>query len=106
MKKIIAILVCSLLLPYVSDTSIGIMAKKKTKSNVTKTKVEKKKEGYTKLFKEKNKLTSCKTNDIGLFLYDEKLYMELPLSNMGREYLISSVISNSSSLLLNGMCDH
>ena len=102
MKKIIAILVCSLLLPYVSDTSIGIMAKKKTKSNVTKTKVEKKKEGYTKLFKEKNKLTSCKTNDIGLFLYDEKLYMELPLSNIGREYLISSVISNSSSLLLNG----
>ncbi|MBQ9223372.1 MAG: zinc-dependent metalloprotease [Prevotella sp.] len=102
MKKIIAIIFCFIFVTSFSSASTEYILKKKTKSSASKNKVEKKKDGYAKLFKEKKKLTSCKTNDVGLFLYDDKLYMELPLSNMGREFLISSVISSSSSLLLNG----
>lgn len=102
MKKIIAIIFCFIFVTSFSSASTVYILKKKTKSSASKNKVEKKKDGYAKLFKEKKKLTSCKTNDVGLFLYEDKLYMELPLSNMGREFLISSVISSSSSLLLNG----
>lgn len=57
---------------------------------------------YKKLFKKPEQLTTCHTRDLTLYLYEEKLYMELPVRNLGREFLVSSVVTSSTSMQLNG----
>lgn len=56
---------------------------------------------YDKLFKDKSKLKTEK-GFVTVHQYDEKIYLEIPKALMGRDFLISSVITNSSELTLAG----
>ncbi len=56
---------------------------------------------YDKLFSNKEKLKTTK-GFITVHQYEEKLYLEVPKKLMGREFLISSVITNSSEWSLSG----
>lgn len=56
---------------------------------------------YDKLFKDKAKLKTEK-GFVTVHQYDEKIYLEIPKALMGRDFLISSVITNSSELTLAG----
>lgn len=54
---------------------------------------------YDKLFKDKGK-HSVSRGLMTVHRYEDKLYLELPLSLMGREFLINPVITSSSDLKL------
>lgn len=57
---------------------------------------------YPKVFKKKGQLTQAVHQDLSLFLYGSKVYMEIPVSNFGKEYLISSTIAKSNIPMLVG----
>lgn len=56
---------------------------------------------YDKLFSNKEKLKTTE-GFITVHQYEEKLYLEVPKKLMGREFLISSIITNTSAWALSG----
>ena len=57
---------------------------------------------YSKIFKKKDKLTQAQQQDLSLFLYDDKVYAEFPVRNLGRVYLMSSSIVEANLPLMVG----
>ncbi len=57
---------------------------------------------YAKVFKKKEKLTQVRQKEISLFLYDNKVYVEFPVRNFGREYLLSSSLLEANIPLMVG----
>lgn len=103
MKKIIILFSFILSLQIHAGGPIPSSLKHKKKTEI-KGKSDSKKEvrEYNKVFPKQEKLSIGHSNDLSLYLYDNKLYMELPIKNIGREFLVSSTISASSSVNLSG----
>ncbi len=57
---------------------------------------------YAKVFKKKDKLTQVQQKELSLFLYENKVYVEFPVRNFGREYLLSSSILEANIPLMVG----
>lgn len=57
---------------------------------------------YPKIFKKKSQLFVARQQDLSLFLYDKKVYMEIPTKNFGKEYLLSSTITKANLPILVG----
>lgn len=78
---------------------------KKKEKKTEKTEAEKKKKKpasiYDKLFKDKKKHTTSK-GAMTIHRYEDKLYLELPLSLIGRDFLVTSAIESSSDMTLTG----
>lgn len=56
---------------------------------------------YDQLFKDKKKHTVSK-GAITVHLYEEKIYLELPVKFMGRDFLVNSAITSASDIALSG----
>ena len=105
-KKLILTLLSLLLMPTLIFNESGVQAKKHTKSRQNDTITANASHAigdYAKIFKKKSLLSTCKSLDFALYLYDNKLYMEVPERLMGRELLVNSIVNSSSSLRLNGV---
>lgn len=103
MKKIIILFSFILSLQTHASGPMPSSLKHKKKTEVKgKSDAKKDNREYCKEFPKKEKLSVCQSKDLSLYLYDDKLYMELPIKNMGREFLVSSTISASSSVNLSG----
>lgn len=103
MKKIIILFSFILSLQTHASGPMPSSLKHKKKTEVKgKSDAKKDNREYSKEFPKKEKLSVCQSKDLSLYLYDDKLYMELPIKNMGREFLVSSTISASSSVNLSG----
>ncbi len=57
---------------------------------------------YPKVFKAKDKLMAAQQQELSLFLYNKKVYMEVPTQNFGKEYLLSSTITKANLPMLVG----
>src|SRR3712207_3153592 len=55
---------------------------------------------YPKLFKDVKKLTKARSLDLSLYLYDDKIYLEIPRRNLGREFMISTHIGQATDMTL------
>ena len=62
---------------------------------------KKKKSVYDKLFKDKKKHTVNK-GTITVHQYEDKIYLELPIELMGRDFLVNSAITTASDISLAG----
>ena len=62
---------------------------------------KKKKSVYDKLFKDKKKHTVNK-GTITVHQYEDKIYLELPVELMGRDFLVNSAITTASDISLAG----
>ena len=58
---------------------------------------KKKKSVYDKLFKDKKKHTVNK-GTITVHQYEDKIYLELPVELMGRDFLVNSAITTASDI--------
>ena len=56
---------------------------------------------YKKIFKDQSKLTTSK-GVMTIYQYDDKIYLELPLKLIGRDYLTTSNVLSASDLALTG----
>ena len=100
MKKWMLLLFVALfVLPYSLDAHAADR-KKKGKNAVT-AKVVEKKSAYDKLFQKKS-CETVKSNFITLHKVDGKLYFEIPVKYLGREMLLASTLTSTSS---NDFCD-
>lgn len=57
---------------------------------------------YPKVFKKRDKLVQAHQKELSLFLYNNKVYMEIPVRNFGKEYLISSTVARANIPMLVG----
>lgn len=57
---------------------------------------------YSKLFKDKAKLQSAK-GTISLHRYDGKVYVEMPVELLKREFLLRSIVAKSNNMSFNGV---
>lgn len=71
------------------------------KSDTTKAK-SRKTAVYPKVFKKQGDLQSACHRDLSLYIYENKVYMELPVRNFGREFFMSSVFTKSNIPILTG----
>ncbi len=97
MKKIIYILI------VLSTFSFNAYSAKKEKKKTTKIEKVKADRTYPKLFKDASKLTSAKSFDLSLYLYNDKIYLEIPRRNFGREFLLTTSITQATDLALYGI---
>lgn len=97
MKKIILVLlVLATCFPTVSGA-------KKQKKKETPTEKVNSDRTYPKLFKDATKLIKAKSLDLSIYLYNEKVYLEIPRRNFGREFLFTSSITKATDLGLQGV---
>ena len=100
--KIKTILVLLLLL-LITPLSTPAKKKDKTKDSVS-TAAGRVSYPWSKVFKDTKKpLVKAIHSDLSLYLYDSKVYMEVPVRNFGREYLLSSTVTRSSEPVLTGI---
>ncbi len=97
MRKIIYILI--VLLTFSSNA----YSTKKQKKGPAKTEEVKADRTYPKLFKDASKLASAKSSDLSLYLYNDKIYLEIPRRNFGREFLLTTSITQATDLALCGI---
>ncbi len=99
MKKwMLVLLVGLLVLPCMRET---YASGRKKKGKTTEVKAPEKKSAYDKLFKKKS-CETVKSNFITLHKVDGKLYFEIPTKYLGREMLLASTLTSTSS---NDFCD-
>ena len=99
MKKwMLVLLVGLLVLPCTRET---YASGRKKKGKTTEVKAPEKKSAYDKLFKKKS-CETVKSNFITLHKVDGKLYFEIPTKYLGREMLLASTLTSTSS---NDFCD-
>lgn len=102
-KYIIPLLALLLLLPSASSARKGKKkGKAKTEAVATDSTRPKKKAIYPKVFKKQKDLQTARHKDLSLFIYGKKVYMELPVRNLGREFIMSSVFTKSNIPILTG----
>ena len=97
MKKIIYIII--VLLTF----SFNTYSAKKQKKKTEKTEKARADHTYPKLFKDASKLASAKSSDLSLYLYNDKIYLEIPRRNFGREFLLTTSITQATDLALYGI---
>lgn len=94
-----------LLLPVALLLSLPMEAKRHKNNTITvndSVSKQTKKRIYPKVFKKADKLVVASQQNLSLFLYDKKVYMEVPTKNFGKEYLLSSTITKSNLPMLVG----
>lgn len=101
MKRIIFFLiVCSLALAPIEQASAR-SKKKEKKTEKAKSEKKEPKSVYDKLFKDKKKHNVSK-GAMTIHQYEDKLYLELPLTLIGRDFLVTSAIESASDITLAG----
>lgn len=100
MNKLLLLLSFCACMSVLSQQSLARERKIKDKTE-KKDSINKKVTPYDELFKENNKHTFSK-GLISIHRYDEKLYLEIPLNLLGRDFLLNSVIEGSSDIALIG----
>ncbi|MEI3419732.1 MAG: DUF5118 domain-containing protein [Butyricimonas faecihominis] len=100
MKKWMLVLFVALLVLPCTREAEAAGRKKKGKNAVT-AKVAEKKSAYDKLFQKKS-CETVKSNFIAFHKVDGKLYFEIPTKYLGREMLLASPLTSTSS---NDFCD-
>ena len=101
MNKILFLLVACLLALAPTQDVVASLSTKKEKTSTKEEDKKKPKSTYDRLFKDTKKHTMSK-GVMTIHQYEDKLYLELPLSLIGREFLITSGIKSSSDLALAG----
>ncbi len=102
MNKLIFLFVLCLLSTLSMERAYAdVMRKKKVKTEEAKLQAKEKPSVYDRLFKDEKKHTVSR-GTITIHRYEEKLYLELPLKLIGRDFLISSVIDDASDITLSG----
>ena len=98
MKKIFLVLLATLIvLPFASDACAKDKKKKKKKGETELVvSAPKKLSAYEKLFKGKNVVTA-KSDFITLHKVENKLYFEIPLKYMNRDFLLASTVTKVTS---------
>ena len=98
MKKIFLVLLATLIvLPFASDACAKDKKKKKKKGETELVvSAPKKLSAYEKLFKGKNVVTA-KSDFITLHKVENKLYFEIPLKYMNRDFLLASTVTEVTS---------
>ena len=104
MKKLFLWLMPILLIIGSTNEANARSKKKKGKAKTeqqTDSVQKKKKSVYDKLFKDKKKHTVNK-GTITVHQYEDKIYLELPVELMGRDFLVNSAITTASDISLAG----
>ena len=104
MKKLFLWLMAGLLIIGSTNEANARSKKKKGKAKTEQQadSVQKKKKSvYDKLFKDKKKHTVSE-GTITIHQYDAKIYLEIPVKLMGRDFLVHSAITGSSDISLTG----
>lgn len=104
MKRLFMWLIVSLLIAGSVNEANARSKKKKGKAKTeqqTDSIQKKKKSVYDKLFKDEKKHTVSK-GTITVHQYEEKIYLELPVNLMGRDFLVNSAITAASDISLAG----
>ena len=104
MKKLFLWLLASLIIIGSTNEANARSKKKKGKAKTEQQadSVQKKKKSvYDKLFKDKKKHTVSK-GTVTVHQYEEKIYLEIPVKLMGRDFLVNSAITGSSDISLTG----
>lgn len=103
MKKLFLWLMAGLLIAGSANDASARSKKKKGKANTEQKtdSVKKKKSVYDKLFKDKKKHTVSK-GIITVHQYENKIYLELPIELMGRDFLVNSAVTEASDISLAG----
>ena len=83
--------------------SLNAYSTKKKKKDSAKTETVKADRTFPKLFKDVSKLSSAKSLDLSLHLYNDKLYLEIPRRNFGREFMLTTSIIQATDLALCGI---
>ena len=104
MKKLFLWLIALLLIIGSTNEANARSKKKKGKAKTeqqTDSVQKKKKSVYDKLFKDKKKHTVNK-GTITVHQYEDKIYLELPVELMGRDFLVNSAITTASDISMAG----
>ena len=103
--KILFLWLMAILLIIGSTNEANARSKKKKGKAKTEQQTDsvqkKKKSVYDKLFKDKKKHTVNK-GTITVHQYEDKIYLELPVELMGRDFLVNSAITTASDISLAG----
>lgn len=104
MKRILLILLVGLLSQgFCCDMQAKAKKNKgKTPMAQSTAKTVKRDDPYAKIFKDKKKHT-VKRGLMNVHLYDGKVYLEIPSRLLGHDFIVSTVITNSSDISLIGM---
>lgn len=98
-RTVLVLLLLLLVAPLPTSAKNGKKTKAEVKTNTAKVSYP-----WSKVFKDTKKpLSKALHGDLSLYLYDNKVYMEVPVRNFGREYLLSSTVTRSSEPVLNGI---